>query len=197
MLKNLAIVVASAESGAGRGVIIINYNYAFPLFAQQYDLRDRSRYHIVLEPSWSGYCTEDVLCYTGLCPNAVFVQGYERRDREFIDAWEPISLASRCPRTGGSTAASSLRFRPWKGTSILSWPPVGPTSAPSSVLSSPAGIAPQRSPPASACVGYPAGSTLTEIKRRAEWYGVSDQIEFHEFVPQAKVAELMNRTRST
>ena len=43
MLKNLAIVVASAESGAGRGVIIINYNYAFPLFAQQYDLRrDRS-----------------------------------------------------------------------------------------------------------------------------------------------------------
>ena len=47
-----------------RGVVLIDYSFAMSLFAKKFDVaRIAERYHFVLEPSWSGYCDLDILCY--------------------------------------------------------------------------------------------------------------------------------------
>jgi hypothetical protein len=47
-----------------KGVIVVDYSFAFPLLARFYDIsRIAENYYLVLEPSLSGYCDLDVLCY--------------------------------------------------------------------------------------------------------------------------------------
>ena len=83
MLGPMVIVLKKAMRNE-KGAILILYSYALPLFAKLFDIeRIAERYSLVLEPSWSGYCNLDILCYSQLdCP--VFVQAYEPRDEEFI-----------------------------------------------------------------------------------------------------------------
>src|SRR5262245_37193439 len=84
MLGSVVLVLKSATPQE-KGVIVLGYNHIFPMFARFFDVRKvASRYHIVLEPSWSGYCTLDVLIYSRY-PFPVFVQAYEPRDAKFID----------------------------------------------------------------------------------------------------------------
>jgi glycosyltransferase involved in cell wall biosynthesis len=96
MLGSRAIVLASPESGQ-KGVLLLGYSYSFPLFARLFDLASiASRYHIVLEPSWCGLCTKDVLCYTDL-GFPVFVECWEPKDLAFLSSSEmnivPIPVA--------------------------------------------------------------------------------------------------------
>ena len=49
------------------GVLAVDYSHVFPLLAGLFDLpRIAERYRIVLEPSWTGLCTADILMFTGL-----------------------------------------------------------------------------------------------------------------------------------
>ena len=83
LLGPLAMVLRS-PTAERKGIIVLQYNYVFPLFARHYDATEIARrYDLVLEPSWSGYCNADVLCYAGMTPR-VFVQAFEPRDREFL-----------------------------------------------------------------------------------------------------------------
>ena len=83
MLGARVIVLKSPQENE-RGAILVDYNFAPPLFARFFDLREVAKhYFLVLEPGWSGYCTPEILCYTAVnCP--VFVQAYEPRDAEFV-----------------------------------------------------------------------------------------------------------------
>ncbi|HYL81763.1 MAG TPA: hypothetical protein VEU07_13170, partial [Candidatus Acidoferrum sp.] len=50
-----------------RGVLVIHYSYVFPLLVAHFDLEAfAARYHIVLEPSWTGYCTPEILLFSRL-----------------------------------------------------------------------------------------------------------------------------------
>lgn len=198
MIKNLAIVVASPQPSGARGVIILNYNHIFPHFAREFDVRRiAERYHLVLEASWSGYCVEDVLCYTLLRPNTVFVQGYEKHDADFIDA------------IGTNLVNVPLSTNWWVDWRVFSPDPEIERDLDFVMVASWADFkrhhrffrALQKLRRnghrlRGACVGYPAGLTLEEIQRRARWYGVADQIEFHEFIPQTEVAALMKRAKA-
>lgn len=197
LINSLAIVVASAESGRGRGVIILKYNFAFPLFAKTFDLKAiAERYHIVLEPSWSGYCAEDILCYSHIRPQTVFVQATEQYDQQFLTAlganlvpvpisanwWVDHRLLSPDP-----TIEKDLDF-----VMVASWAEFKRHHRFFRALQK---LRQNGHRLRGACVGYPAGLTVEDIQRRAEWYGVRDQIEFHESVPQSEVARLMNRAK--
>src|SRR5581483_101985 len=95
--ESMAIVLKSATEGE-RGVLLLGYSYVFPFLLKAFDVNKiASRYYLVLEPSWSGYCDPDILCYAAF-PHQVFVQSLEPRDSKFLlDATPnliPVPLAA-------------------------------------------------------------------------------------------------------
>ena len=80
------IFVAKAAAGRERGVIVVDYQYVFPLFAGLFDIQAiADRYEIVLEPSWAGVCTPEILLFSRL-RHPVHVETIEPRDHELLTA---------------------------------------------------------------------------------------------------------------
>lgn len=71
-----------------RGVVIVKFSETIRDVARAVDvgalLRD---YHLVLEPSWSGYCDPDLLCYSGF-NHPVFVMAAEANDHRLLAAMD-------------------------------------------------------------------------------------------------------------
>lgn len=68
-----------------RGVILISFTTSFSYFHHHTDLESLQRWFtIVLEPSWAGYCLEDILFWSGPGRPPVIVQATERHDFEFL-----------------------------------------------------------------------------------------------------------------
>jgi glycosyltransferase involved in cell wall biosynthesis len=79
-----AIVLKAASEGE-KGVLVVDYSYIFPVFAALFDLEAIARrYYIVLEPSWRGLCTADILSYSRY-DFPVFIETVEPRDTAFIE----------------------------------------------------------------------------------------------------------------
>jgi glycosyltransferase involved in cell wall biosynthesis len=79
-----AIVLKAASEGE-KGVLVVDYSYIFPVFAALFDLEAIARrYYIVLEPSWRGLCTADILSYSRF-DFPVFIETIEPRDKAFIE----------------------------------------------------------------------------------------------------------------
>lgn len=78
------LIVVKSFNRAEKGVIIIKYTSLFRSIFQLFDINKIcERYHLVLEPSWSGYFDLDILSYATLdCP--IFIQALEPWDYEFI-----------------------------------------------------------------------------------------------------------------
>ena len=84
LLGSRMLVLKSPGPGGEKGVLVIDYSYVFPLFFRLFHADVvAERYHLVLEPSWSGYCALEVLAYTRLRP-PVFVESTEPRDTAFL-----------------------------------------------------------------------------------------------------------------
>ena len=81
--ESMAIVLRS-YSVSQKGILLIKYSYSFSLFLAMFDVNlVMKHYHIVLEPSWTGYCDGSILSYSGLpCP--VFVQSLEPKDSDLL-----------------------------------------------------------------------------------------------------------------
>ena len=91
-------LVVKSPRDQERGMLILDYSYTFPIFARHFDLaRVASRYDIVLEPSWSGYCDLDILSYSKF-DFPVFVESAEPRDTDLISRMRsnlvPVPLAA-------------------------------------------------------------------------------------------------------
>jgi glycosyltransferase involved in cell wall biosynthesis len=85
LLGSLAIVLKSPGPNE-KGVLLLTYSQGYLLFHHLYDIRKvASKYHLVLEPDWSGYCNHDLLTYAGLS-FPIFVEAYEPRDADFISS---------------------------------------------------------------------------------------------------------------
>ena len=104
------VVVIKSPKENEKGVLVIAYNHAILAFARLFDIEEIARrYHIVMEPSWCGYCTLDIVAYTRF-DFPVFVQASEPRDAR-ISAKPKVQLDSRSHRRqlGWSTTGSSSR----------------------------------------------------------------------------------------
>ncbi|MFC1699967.1 glycosyltransferase, partial [Candidatus Omnitrophota bacterium] len=83
---------------AEKGVLILNYTNHFPDFLVNYNLDQMARnYYIVLEPSWAGYCTTQILMFINNL-REVIVQCPETKDFQFIKSLNsnlaPLKLGS-------------------------------------------------------------------------------------------------------
>lgn len=68
-----------------KGVLLIKFTETFRYFHYLVDVRSLLRYfHIVLEPSWSGYCLPEILFWAQY-DQPIIVQASEARDRKFLE----------------------------------------------------------------------------------------------------------------
>jgi glycosyltransferase involved in cell wall biosynthesis len=195
MLGPLATVVKSAAKGE-KGIVVLQYSHNLPVFAKLFDLETiATRYYIVLEPTWSGFCDLNVLCYARHA-FPVFVQAYEPRDAEFVRGMQ--SNLHVIP-TSSNWWVDHRVFRPLPGVAkdvdlimVAAW---GDYKRHDRFLAALRTLRRRGIEPRVVLVGYPLGMSREDILRRARFYGVLDQIECHEGLTQEQVNHHLNRAR--
>jgi glycosyltransferase involved in cell wall biosynthesis len=195
LLGPVAMVLKS-PAGLEKGVVLLQYSYTFPLFAHRFDLsRIASRYYIVLEPDWSGYCEPNILSY-GLFPFPVFVQAFEPRDAALI-----ANLHSNLVVVPTSTNwwVDHRLFRPLPGVArdidavmVASW---GSYKRHYWFFRALGQLRKAGRRLRVLLLGYPYGMTREQVLDQAHLCGVADQLELQEWVPYEQVNEQINRAR--
>lgn len=84
---------------AEKGILIITFTKVSSYYYRHVDIEQLTRYfHVVLEPSWSGYMDADILFWTTRTREPVFVQSSEIRDRVALECLcsnlVPISIGA-------------------------------------------------------------------------------------------------------
>lgn len=70
-----------------KGILIIKFTKVFSYYLRNIDINKLSKhFHIVLEPSWSGYFDADILCWALETSEHVFVEATELLDRISLNA---------------------------------------------------------------------------------------------------------------
>jgi len=195
LLGTRALVLKSPRTNE-RGVIVIDYSFAFPLFARLFDVpRVLERYHLVLEPSWTGYCTPDILCCCRFGA-PIFVESTEPRDTEFLHR---IATNLVPVPVSANWWVDHRIFKPIPGARkdadlvmVASWSPFKRHSRLFHALA----VLTRRGRKLRAImVGYPNDCTLDDIYRSACHYGVQGQLEFFERLSPEDVNVQLNRAK--
>lgn len=182
-----------------KGVLIVNYNYYFPLFFKFFDLEKLTRHYIViLEPSWAGYCDLGILSYS-LLESEVYVQTYERRDREFINKvgmnFVPVDV-------GPNWFVNHNTFKPnnihkVKDIDVLvvsAWAKFKRHRQLFKALSK-VELFEDTNEIKIVCIGYPADLTKKDIESYAKMYGLERNVELYEWLNPEEVAKFYNRAK--
>jgi len=193
--ESMAIVLKPSTEGE-RGVLLLGYSYIFPFLLKVFDLsKVASRYFLVLEPSWSGYCDPDILCYTQF-PYQVFVQSLEPRDSQFLLEATPNLIP--VPVTANWWVDHRV-FRPLPGVTkdadiimVAGW---GRYKRHFRFFRALAKLKKQRHRLKTILVGYSLGATQEAIRKQASYCGVLDLLEFHEGLSPEQVNHQLNRAK--
>lgn len=189
------ILVLKSPSMNERGVLYLYYSYAYPLFLKLFDAASiAERYYLVLEPSWSGFCDQNVLAMTAL-PHPVFVASLEPRDTAFLQS----TGANLVPVPVGANSWVDTRvFRPLPNVAkdldivmVAGWASYKRHWAFFQALRSLS----QGLRPRVALVGYPIDTDISGILADAALAGVEDFLEVYERLPPDEVNRVLNRSK--
>jgi GT2 family glycosyltransferase len=195
VLGRLALVI-KPRTEREKGVLVLKYNYTFSHVSRFFDIdRVASAYSIVLEPSWSGYCNLDILQYCSV-PASVFVEAAEPRDAEFIRTLGANLVAVP---VASNWWVDHRIFRPLPGAAkevdvvmVATWSRYKRHFQFFRVLSD---LRREGRRLRVSLIGYPGDMTQHDVADMAAFFGVSDQIDMYDNVPQDRVNELVNRAR--
>jgi glycosyltransferase involved in cell wall biosynthesis len=195
LFESMAIVLKPPAHGE-RGVLLLGYSYIFPTLLKLFDVNKiASRYYIVLEPSWSGYCDLDILCYAQF-PGPVFVQTPEPRDRQFL--LDTAKNLIPVP-VGANWWVDHRVFRPLpegkKDADVVMVAGWGKYKRHFRFFSALGQLKKQGHRLKAILVGYPISATKADIQKLADYYGVLDWLEFHERLKPEQVNEQFNRAK--
>ena len=190
------LLVLKRPSEQEKGVILLDYSFTFPILLKFYDIdRVAIHYHVVLEPSWSGLCDFDVLCYNRVdCP--VFVQAFERRDALFLSSINtnliPVPLAA-------NWWVDDRVFRPMGEVAkdvdvimVASWAKFKRHDRLFAALKA---LREKGERLKVVLVGYPVDMSLDELYGIARFYGIGDQLEMYEWLSPTEVTIQYNRAK--
>ncbi len=194
LIGSHVLVLKTARTGE-RGVVVVDYSYVFPLLAGLFDLRRiAERYWIVLEPSWAGACSPEILLYTRLpCP--VLVETHEPRDHALFTALDTnlvgVPIAAnwwvdyrQAPPPHGTRDIDVIV--------VATWADIKRHWRVFKVLSQ---LRARGHRLKVALVGYRYDRTREDIEALADHYGIRDQVETHERIPQDEVFRLLARSK--
>jgi glycosyltransferase involved in cell wall biosynthesis len=101
ILRSIVLRWPTVQDGAiaQKGILVITFTKVSSYYYRNVDVEKLARYfHIVLEPSWSGYMDADILFWTTKTREPVFVQSSEIRDRVALECLcsnlVPISIGA-------------------------------------------------------------------------------------------------------
>jgi len=190
------VLVAKPWRPSERGVLYIDYSYVFASLAGLFDLRAiADRYHLVLEPSWSGVCTPEILLYSRL-ERPVFVETIEPRDQRVLATLETnltsvpvaanywVDYRSIEPLTEGQRDIDVIMVAAWAGIK-RHW----------RVFKALAALRRRGHRLRVALVGYRYDKTIDDIREQANYFGIGDQVELFERLPQTEVSALLARSK--
>jgi glycosyltransferase involved in cell wall biosynthesis len=189
------ILVIKSATSQERGVLVADYQYVFPLLAGLFDLPAIcDRYEIVLEPSWVDVCAPEVLLFTRQ-QRRVYVQSHEPRDHAFLQAIDsnlhPVPLAANWwvdPRFLPSLPAE----RDIDVIMVAAWADIKRHWRVFRALSQ---IRRRGRKLKTVLVGYQYDRTRQDIEDLAAYFGIRDQIETYERIPQREVFALLARSK--
>lgn len=187
-------IILKTKSGSEKGVLLLTFSNYFPYFFKLFKEDIYRDYHVVLEPSWVGYFVPDILIFLA-ARERVFVQGVEDRDLEFLRSLKsnlvPMRLAA-------NYWVHPDIFHPIEGVKkeydfiiVALWADFKRHYALFRALKA-LGNKKVRC----ACVGQPWPRTLQSIRDEAAYYGVADQVDFYEDIPQKEVNVLFNKSKA-
>lgn len=196
MLDGIITVLKSPNKNE-KGALIINYSYYFPLFIKYFDVEEIAhKYHIILEPSWAGFCEENILAYTQF-DFPIFLQTYEARDRAFIHA---LGTNIKTIDVGPSWFINHDNFslplseseRDIDVIMVAAWAKFKRHRAFFKALA-------QNLPTAKklkiVCVGYPVDLTSDDIRQYAREVGLEEQLTIFEWITPEEVSDLQKRAK--
>lgn len=190
------ITVLKNPDGDEKGALIINYSYYFPLFLRFFDVEKVARsFNIILEPSWAGFCEENILAYT-LVKAPVFLQVYEKRDKHFIERLDcnliPIEVGPSwfinhnnfVPPVSGERDIDILMVAAWAkfkrhGAFFKAISPLVKSKPRLKIT----------------LVGYPVDISKEQIVDLAVLNGIEKNIEIFEWITPKEVSELQKRAK--
>ena len=191
------MVVKSPAAGE-RGVIVIDYTYSFPIIARHFDLAALSKkYYIVLEPSWIGFCTPEILLYSRLS-EPVFVETNEPPDIEFLRRISPNFVHVH---TQGNCWVDHRVFRPVDGVAkdvevsmVSAW---ADYKRHAGVFAALGKLRRRGVKLRTLLIGYSGDGSLTrdDVYRQAKFFGVADQIEIQENLSIQQVTAELTRSK--
>jgi glycosyltransferase involved in cell wall biosynthesis len=178
-----------------RGVILVSFTTSFSYFYHHTDLESLLRWFtVVLEPSWAGYCLEDILLWSGPGFPPVVVQATERRDFEFLRRLDsnlvPVEF-------GASNWVDDRVFRKLDGVTkrydviyVANYKPVKRHHV---LFRAVKEIGDPSFKVALVCT--PWGGTRRTVLDLIEYYGIERNVDIYEGISAAALNELMNASK--
>lgn len=190
------LIILKAHSDNEKGILLIKYSYYFALFAKLFNWNIvAEKYHIVLEPSWAGFCDKGILIYTEL-PHKVYVMTFEDRDKRFLQAIStnltPVDIGPSWWIDHRLFKSPDKVIRDIDVLMIASW---SDFKRHHQFFKALAKLKKQGYKYTVALAGYPGQWILDDIKSMAKYHSVFDQISFYECIPSNEVSNLMCRSK--
>lgn len=189
-------IVLKRGTGGEKGVLLLDYSFTFPLFASLFDVEAiAQRYYFVLEPSWCGFCSLDILYYS-LFAFPVYVLSGEPRDTAFLQGIRSNLVPIPA---GGNWWVDHRVFRPLPDVKkdvdvviVAAWARYKEHGEVFKALSR---IVQQGHHPKTLLIGYDGDLDRVEILRRAREAGIEQLLEVHESLSPEQVNYHLNRAR--
>ena len=188
------MLVVKEFDGHNKGVVIINYSSYFVMIAKLFDIeRIASRYIIVLEPSWAGFCDMSILIFTQI-DDPVVVMTFEARDRKFLEYIDtnliPVDLGNGWWVDHRMFKPSSCTKRDFDIIMVAAW---APYKRHYEVFKALKELKTRGKSYRVVLAGY--SGSLETIKFWANYFGISDWITFYDSITPAEVGKLYARSK--
>ena len=195
MLNGIITVLKNPSDGE-KGALIINYSYYFPLFLRFFDVEKIAEsFNIILEPSWAGFCEENILSYS-LVNAPVFLQVYEKRDKRFIERLDsniiPVEVGPSWFINHNNFVPPASGKRDIDILMVAAWAKFKRHSAFFKALIPLISDKPDLKV---VLVGYPVDMDKEQILQLAALHGITNNIEIHEWITPQEVSELQKRAK--
>lgn len=195
VFPTLAIVLRS-PSATCKGVLNLSYMYVYPWLHKNFDVpKIAEKYHIVLEPSWAGFCCPEVLSFLKL-DAPVFVQTVEPYDHAFLTRLDsnlvPVKIAANWWTDADLFKPELQAVRDLDFVMVASWSNFKRHFRFFKAL---ARLKRRGVELHGACVGYPQGKSVHDIEALAKHHGVGSCIEFHDRLTPAQTAAVVRRAK--
>jgi glycosyltransferase involved in cell wall biosynthesis len=192
---NLIILKRPEPTTGERGVILLKYNATFAEFPAVFDISEiGKRFHLVLEPSFTGYIEAPFFLYPSSDFDVV-VQCTHSRD---IDFFSTLRLSFHVVRMGGGDWVDHDLFRPQANQArdfdlvmVAAWSKLKRHHVLFRAL---ARLKPRRINVA--LVGYTYDRDAAWIREQMRSFGVEDRCTLFESIPPEQVADILARSKA-